>query len=38
MKNSNSAVDKKEARQIASHHIDKRLDYYKLLDKVEKTK
>lgn len=38
MKNSNSLIDKKEARKIASHHIDERLDYYKLLDKVEKAK
>jgi hypothetical protein len=38
MKNSDSVADKKEARQIASHHIDERLDYYKLLNKVEKAK
>jgi hypothetical protein len=38
MKNSGSVADKKEARQIASHHIDERLDYYKLLNKVEKAK
>ena len=38
MKNSDNVADKKEARQIASHHIDERLDYYKLLNKVEKAK
>ena len=38
MEDSDSVVDEKEARQIASHHIDERLDYYKLLDKVEKAK
>lgn len=38
MENSGNAADEQEARKIASHHIDERLDYYKLLKKVEKSK
>lgn len=38
MKNSSSVADETEARKIASHHIDERLDYYKLLKQVEKSK
>ena len=38
MEDSGSVADEKEARKIASHHIDERLDYYKLLNKVEKAK
>jgi hypothetical protein len=31
-------LDEKQARTIASHHLFERIDYYKLLDKVEKAK
>ena len=38
MEHMENPADKEKARAIASHHIDERLDYYKLLDKVEKAK
>lgn len=37
-KDPKNPLDEKQARTIASHHLFERIDYYKLLDKVEKAK